>query len=222
MLLALRDDAGTIAAGAAFPYVLGGAILAELLLLKRLEVRETGKRWRKPLVEVVDPAPVGDPIVDECLQKFRDAKRRANVKTWVERLARVKRLRHRVAEELCRRHILRADEEKILLVFTRKIYPEIDRAPERALVERLRRAIFADTREVDPRTAVLVSLAHNADVLKNVFDKKRLKSRKVRIEKIANGELIGKAATEIMQAVQAAILVTCILPAVTTTATTSG
>jgi len=216
MLLALRDRKGTIAAGAAFPYVLGGAILAELLLEKRIEIEVVKK---KQFVNVINPEPAGDPVIDEVLLKLREAKRRATVKTWVPRLSRVKRLKHRVAEELCRRRILRADEDKVLVIFTRKIYPEINPKPERALVERLGKAIFTDTRNVDARTAVLVSLAHNGEVLKNVFDKRRLKRRKDRIEKISNGEVIGPVAKEVMQAVQAAVLVACILPAVTSAAT---
>ncbi len=211
-LLALRDEKGTIAAGAAFPYVLGGAVLAELLLQERIEIEKVRK---KQFVKVIDPAPVGDPVTDECLMKLRGAKRRATVQTWVPRLSGVKRLKHRVAEELCRRRILRADEDKVLVIFTRKIYPEIDPKPERALIERLQKAIFTDTRRVDARTAVLISLAHNGEVLKNVFDKRRLQKRKDRIEQISNGEVIGKVATEVMQAVQAAVLVACIIPAVT-------
>ncbi len=115
---------------------------------------------------------------------------------------------------LVRRGILRIDEDKVLGIFTRKIYPEIDPGPERELIERLRQAIFGDIGEVDPRTAVLLSLAKSADLLKLVFEKKQLKGRKARIEQVVNGEMTGKATQEAIQAVQAAILVACIMPAI--------
>ena len=151
-------------------------------------------------------------MLDECLVRMLSAKKRASLRDWVMRLARLKKLRHRVALQLCRRGILKAEEDKLLLVFTRKIFPEIDREPEKALVATLRQAIFTDTATVAPRTTVLVSLAHQTDLLKNVFDKKLLRSRKTRIEQMINGELTGKAAKEAIQAVQAAVFVTCIMP----------
>jgi Golgi phosphoprotein 3 len=82
------------------------------------------------------------------------------------------------------------------------------------LTERLREAIFSDVREVDPRTVVLLSLAKSADLLRLIFDKKQLKSRKTRIEQVVNGEMTGKATQEAIQAMQAAVMVACIMPAV--------
>jgi hypothetical protein len=82
------------------------------------------------------------------------------------------------------------------------------------LIERLRKAIFSDIGEVDPRTAVLLSLAKSADLLKLVFDKKQLKGRKARIEQVVNGEMTGKATQEAIQAMQAAVMVACIMPAI--------
>jgi len=104
-----------------------------------------------------------------------------------------------------------------LLLFARKIYPEVNPEPERKLIERLRQAIFTDSRNVDPRTVVLVSLASSTGLLKVVFDKKELKDRKARIKEISDGEITGKAAKEAIQAMQAAVMVCCIVPAITTT-----
>jgi hypothetical protein len=54
---------------------------------------------------------------------------------------------------------------------------------------------------------VLVSLANNANLLKVIFDKKKVKSRKKRIENIVNGEMTGKAAKEAIEAMQFAVMV---------------
>lgn len=214
MLLALRDEEGTIASGALYQYAIGAALLAELLLSKRIEVEQSGKR---KLVNLVSPSPLGEPLIDECLEKVRSAKRRAVLQTWVSRFAGVKNLKHCVAQQLCRRGILRADEDKVLLVFTRKIYPEVNPEPENKLIERLKHAIFTDTRDIDPRTVVLLSLANSTGILKVVFDKKKLKGRKARIKQIVDGEITGKAATEAIQAMQAAVMVAVIMPAMMTT-----
>lgn len=215
MLLALRDEEGTIASGTMYQYAIGAAVLAELLLNKRIAVGESRK---KKLVDLISSQPLGEPLIDQCLEKISNAKRRASLQSWVSRFAGVKNLKHRVALQLCQRGILRADEDKILLLFARKIYPEINPEPERKLIERLRQAIFTDSRDIDPRTIVLVSLANSTGLLKVVFDKKELKGRKARIKEISDGEITGKAAKEAIEAMQAAIMVCCIMPAITTAA----
>jgi hypothetical protein len=188
-----------------------------LLLAKRIAVEE----GKKKLVNLVSAKRVGEPVIDECLEKIGAAKRRAAVQTWVARFAQLRGLKHRVALGLCQRNILRVDQDKVLLIFRRKIYPEINPTPERQLIERLRKAVFTDARRVDGRTAILVSLANAADLLKIPFDKKELKRRKDHIERIANGDLMGKATKDAVQAAQAAVMVACIMPAVTTTVITS-
>lgn len=203
MLLALRDKEGTIAANdTSFAYSLGASLLAELLFLEKVSVEEVKK---KKLINLDNSTPTGDPLLDECLESLRNAKRRAAITRWVSRFTHIKKLRHRAAQQLCRRGILRADEGKVLLIFSRKIYPELDPGPEREVVERLREAIFTDVQELDPRTTVLVALSDKAGVLRNHFDKKELKAREARIEKIGEGEITAEAVKEVVDAVTAAI-----------------
>jgi Golgi phosphoprotein 3 len=211
MLLALRDREGTVASGTHYQYAIGGAILAELLLQGRISVEQSKK---KMYAKVIDSTPVGESLLDNCLAKITGAKKTAQLQTWVSRFAGVKNLKKRVAGQLCRRGILRMDEDKVLGLFTRKVYPEVDPGPERQLIAGLHNAIFSEGGEVDPRTVVLLSLANSADLLKLVFDKKELRGRKKRIEQVINGEMTGQAAKEAIQAMQAAVMVACIMPAV--------
>ena len=213
MLLVLRDKEGTVEYVSWYQQAVAGAILAELLLAGRISVEE----GKKKLVNVVSNEPIGEPIIDECRKKIATAKRRATLRTWVQRISGLKQLKHRVALGLCDRGILRADEGKVLLIFRRKIYPEINPQPERQLIERLRKAIFGDSRRVDPRTVVLISLANGADLLKIPFGKKKLKARKKRIEQLVNGEMMGRATKEAVKAAQAAVMVAGIIPAITVT-----
>lgn len=213
LLLALRDEEGTIASGTMYQYAIAGAILSELMLQERIAVDESG---RKKLATVLDPRPTGAPLLDECLDKIAAAKPKP-LDHWVGRFANIKNLKHRVAERLCDRGILHEEEGKILLIFTRRTYPETDPRPEQEIVERLRRTIFTDTRDLDPRTVVLVSLADSAGILKVVFDKKELKARKDRLEQVINGDLMGKAAKEAIHAMEAAVMVAVVIPAVMVT-----
>jgi hypothetical protein len=214
LLLALRDKEGTIATGTNYRFAIGGAVLAELLMENRIGI-ETVKK--KKFVKITDPKSTGNELLDECIERIKNSKRRQTLQSWVSRFANIKNLKNRVAGQLCDRGILRADEDKVLLIFTRRIYPERNPVPEKKLIERLRRAIFAGGKQLDPRTVVLISLAKSADLLRVVFEKRRLKERKERIEQIVNGEMTGKAAKEAIEAMHAAVMVAVIVPTVITT-----
>ncbi len=217
LLLALNDEEGTPEFGVSYSFAMAGAILAELFLNDRVALIQPKKN---KLLNPVNTAPLGDPVLDDALARIAAAKRRATPGTWVSKLAGSGKLKHAVAAGLVERGILHADEGRILLIFKRKIYPERDPAPERRLVARLRDAIFGESNNVDPRTVILLSLAHSTGLMKTVFDKKRLKERKDRIEKLISGEFAGKAAQEAIQAAAAAAMA-AITAATTVTVITS-
>jgi hypothetical protein len=217
LLLVLKDREGTLAESDRYRFALAGAILAELLLRERLRLVEPKAaaatkvgRWLKEafserhLVEVIDDSPTDDPVLNDCLQRIASAKRRASLKTWIGRLHHQTKLRHEVARVLCRKSVLRTEEGKILLIFRRRIYPELNPRPERELIERLRRAIFTSATSLDPRTVILLSLAHAAKLLSIPFEKRTLRTRKKRIESVVHGNLLGKATSEAVQAAHAA------------------
>ncbi len=212
ILLALHDEEGTLATGFTEQMV-AGAILAELLLNNRIAVEAT----RKQLVDLHNKQPTGDPIIDACLQRMAAYKRRASLQTWVSRLAGIKNLRHKVARQLCDQNILRADEDKVLFIFKRRVYPEIDPLPEQQIINRLRTAIFTECDQLDPRTVVLISLANGSDLLSQTFGRKKVKTRKKRIEQIINGELTGKATKEVITACQTAVMVAAVMPMIIST-----
>ncbi|MHC5024826.1 MAG: GOLPH3/VPS74 family protein [Planctomycetota bacterium] len=215
MLLVLRDVEGTVEFGANYRHALGGALLAELLLGQRIRAADSGK---KKVAQLISPDPIGEPVLDECLEAIADSKKPKTLQHWVSTFANLKNLKHRVAEGLCRRGILRASEDSVLLIFSRKIYPEIDPGPEQQILRRLEDAVLTDAPEVEPRTAILLSLARGAGLLKFVFDKKQIKARDARLESIVNGELTGRATSEAIEAAQAALLVTVFIPIMVTSA----
>jgi len=214
MLLALRDEKGTIESGTMYRYAIGGAILAELILEGKIGVQERRKnRYALP----GDSARTGDELLDDCLRKIKEAKRPRQLGTWVSKFADMSKLKHRVAGGLVRKRVLEMEENLILRLFTRKVYPEINPKPEAELREKLRRAIFSDEADIDPRTVVLLSLAKAGNLLPVVFDKKELKIRKDRIEAVVNGDVAGQATKEAIEAMQAAVFVATMVPVMATT-----
>lgn len=204
MLLILKDDEGTVGI-MMHHYALGGALLAELLLGGCVETSGDGG-----LVAVVDRSSLNDPLLDECLERIASSEEQHNVQHWVTHFATTKKLTQRVAEGLCERGVLRADEGKVLLIFSRKIYPELDPEPERQLVARLEEAIFTDTEDIAPDTAVLVGLGHKARLLNGTFEPGRLKGRHERIEAIARGDLVSEGAGKAVKSAETVLLVCCV------------
>jgi len=202
LLLALRDEKGTVESRASmYSYALGGAILAELVLADRVRIGQE----KKPLVDAVPSTPLEDPILEECRAAIVGATRRKSAQAWVSRFAGIRKLKHRVARGLCRKGVLRDTEDQVLLLFTRKTYPTTDPGPERHLVERMREAIFGDGERLEPRVALLVALAHAAQMLPIHFPKKELKQRKERLARIVGGDLIGGATLAAVRAAQSAV-----------------
>jgi hypothetical protein len=204
LLLALHDEKGTVHMQAGMmSYAMAAGMLAELLLERRITITDDKKKF----VEIEDERPIGDELLDECLDRIGNTVRRQRLQTWVSRFAQLKRLRHRVAVSLCDKGVLREDEGTILFIFKRKLYPERDHRYEKRVIERLRKAVFSDTLRVEPRTAVLVSLASASGLLSIPFGKRELRGRKKRIDRICEGEVLGQAARELVQAAQAAVMV---------------
>lgn len=189
----------------------GGALLAELIIEGRIRAVTEG---RSTYAVIDHSTAFGDPILDECLQKVIASTRRRSLPHWVQKFAGTKQLKHRVAAGLVDQGILREEEGRVLLIFKRRLYPELDPTSERAIVARLSDAIFGDSSTVDPRTTVLIALAHHSGLLKTNLDKKRLKTRRQRIDAIAKGDAVGKATRQAIEAVQAAVMMAAVMPAV--------
>lgn len=201
LLLGLHDRKGTLVSSMS-RLGLAAALLAELLLREHVRVE---KPRRRKMIEAQGSRWEEDPLLRECLEKIRTAKRRAAPQTWISRFSGVSKLHHRVAAQLCAREILQVEESKLLMLFKRKIYPERDPVPERQIVDRLRAAIISDG-DVDSRTAILVSLGNITGLLRPVFGGKLLKSRKQRIKDLASGEVVAAATKEAIVAIQAAMV----------------
>src|SRR5688500_5350502 len=108
-LLAYDDDGSRKLGQPALGYGLAGALLIELALARRVDV--VGKK-----VTVLDPAPVGRPLLDQALARIADDKPRKPAH-WIEKLG--KKLTEQVLDGLVAGGVLRREEDRVLLVFPR-------------------------------------------------------------------------------------------------------
>ena len=220
LLLALHDDKGTVQVSGMLDLGIAGALFCELIFEERVELRPEGRRGR-PLTTVLSRATFGDEVLDEALRRLIDAKRRANPQNTVISLSRMKKLRARTAVALCRRGILRESEDRVLWLFRRRIYPTVDPKPEAALIDRIRTAIEQPEVEVEPRTALLVTLANLVGALRPIYSRKELRTHKARLKQLKSLGGAGSEAThKAIEAAQAAMAAGVAASAAATSAST--
>ena len=217
LLLALHDEKGTTSQGGWFTNAMGGAIFSELVLRKAISVSHD----KHKNVSLLDPTSSGFPLLDECLNMIVNEKKVKKATHWVSKFSNLKDLKNRTARGLVAQGILTEDQDKILGLFKRTIYPEADHGPEDELRTRLHTAIFTETADLDARTVVVVALSNAAQMLSGVFDKKELKQRKDRIKDLTNGDAAAQATKEAVEAIQAAVIVSAVIvPMIVTSSAT--
>lgn len=196
-LLAHHDTSGKRDPWAQLDLGLAGAVLLELALAGRVDVRD-GK------VLVLDPTPTGNGPVDAGLARIAaDAKQR-KPQAWVEKLQ--KGLRAEVLDGLVHDGVLDRQETKILGLFPSKRFPETDDGPEREVRARLDDAVLRGATP-ERRTAALVSLVKASGLRKVCFPDGDRKAIERRMTEIAEGEWAGEAVQKAVDAVTAAMLV---------------
>jgi hypothetical protein len=210
LLLALRDDTGTVIGGMVH-YALAGAMVSELLLRQRIIANDD----KRQTVAVVDETPVGDAMLDHLLEMVARSGKHFGMRDWVLKAAHIRQLHHRIAESLCDKGILEQDDKKVMFVFTRKVYPEVDGTCEDHLRERLASVMFHEEVKPDERTAVLIAIANHAGLLNWNFPPVELKQHKQRIRDLSTGKILASEATaSAITAMQSAMMAAAMVPVI--------
>ncbi|HEY0002557.1 MAG TPA: GPP34 family phosphoprotein, partial [Actinoplanes sp.] len=191
---------------------LGGALLLELALAGRVDVKD--KR-----VVVLDATPTGDPVVDQALARLAGTDKDRKPGHWVTKFA--KDARPRVLGKLVEDGVLTVEKDKVLWVFPRTRYPSADGGEPVAETEarqRMRAALLGSG-AAEPRTAALCALVAATDLDRKVFadlDRKRVQAR---VKEIGEGAWAATAVQKTIDEIQAAIMIAIVA---STTAATAG
>jgi pimeloyl-ACP methyl ester carboxylesterase len=211
-LLAYADDGTPLTDGTHLDNGLGGALLLELALAGRVDVRDKK-------VVVLDPAPTGDPLVDEALARIAAEPKERRPGAWVTRLA--KQARPRVLDKLVADDVLTVEKDRVLGVFPRKKYPAVngvEPVAETQARQRLRTAVLGSG-PVETRTAALCALVAATDLDRKVLadlDRRRIQAR---LKEIGEGSWAAIAVKKAIEEIQAAVMVAIVA---STTAATAG
>lgn len=200
LLFALDDDKGTTdwTGWGELPFALAGALLADLALLQRIELREEEK------VALLDATPTGDPLLDAALTRIANSEKPHDAEHWVTTLnSKVEKLQDRLEERLVFHGILRREEHRILFIFPSDRYPTADASVERELHEQIRAVLLTDE-SPDPRTVVLISLLRSCKLLDGTFSKDERRVANDRAEAVIEDERAGAAGAAVKAAADAA------------------
>ena len=216
VLLSLNDSTGNFES-TMLTYGLAGAVLSELMLRDRIAISSDDEK----LVSVKLSRSTDDPILDEVLKNIEGAAKPASLNKWVTKTANIKDLAHRLASQLAEYGILKKDEKKVLWLFSKRVYPELDSTYEDSIRKRMAALMFDDKAPVDEHIAVLVTFAKCTNTLAPNFARVELQQHAKRIESICNGDVLaGSATQETIAAVQAAQMAAMIASTAAITAAT--
>ncbi|MDF5752988.1 GPP34 family phosphoprotein [Spongiactinospora sp. TRM90649] len=192
LLLAYREaDGKPLVSSTELDAGVGGALLAELALSGRLDLGDKK-------ITAADPAPTGDPELDDALALIAARDRPQKPEWWINRLRphdRRKRLLGRLAE----RGALTEEKIKILGLFPATRYPERDPGMETEIRDRLWSTLTGA--DPDERTAVLIAILRACKLDRKVFPE----ADKKRVKEIAEGDWAGTAVARTIASINAAV-----------------
>lgn len=212
LLLLLDDESGDpLTDGTKLPRVLAGAVLLELALDGYVTPADEGEDVKKGrLVVRLDGTP-DDPILARTLDVIRDARRPMKPEAVIEKLD--TELRTAVFERVIDRGWVRESRRKVLGIFPAKTWPSVDESHEREVRHELG-GVLIEGLDPAPRAAALISLLSAVDAAAKAFPEAERKAIRKRAKDIAEGEWAGAAVRKAVDAINTAVFVAVMVPAV--------
>jgi hypothetical protein len=169
----------------AIGYGLAGAVLADLEMAGRIATRTK-------CVEVLNAAPIGNPLLDPWLQRRVAAEKCHSIAYGLLTLSDEKRdIEQAVLDHLIERGILKRQDKKILWVIGLRRYPTVHKEERIEVKTRLARLIQSE--ELPTHfDATLISLLHGCYLISEVFGANLLDGRSARIATIADADPVGR------------------------------
>ena len=200
MLLLLNDEDGEFVPvpGWSLQCAFAGAVLMDLALEYRIDTDV------EKLV-LVNPAPLGDDLLDPVLALIARETKTYDARHWVERIAdNADEIREGALARLVDRGILRREDNRFLWVFHSRRYPIIDGKAEREVKLRIMEVLFGD-QIPDPRDVVIICLVDACGILKEMLSDRELERASERIGQVTKLDLIGQAVSKAVWDIQASI-----------------
>lgn len=212
LLLSLHDEKGKAVASTiiALPYGLSGALLLDLYLSGHIEFVDKQ-------VKVIRSDAISHPVHKQVLALLSSSDRLRDAKYWLNNIhSKVNKIDNRIAEQLVQKGILSKQEHSFLWLINYNRYPTRDEQPEQDIRSHIKKVVLGGIAASEEDIALL-SLVQACELSNEVFDKNERKEATKRIEELVEGQKIGNAIKQIVQDIQAALVVLNTTTAVTTT-----
>lgn len=190
--------------------VLSGALVLELTMTEQLVPAPAATKTGGPKIIAAGDRPTVPALAlawDACTDKARkpsDVIRRISGK-----------VREPLLAEITDKGWVSKEQTKVLGLFTRTSWPEIDGRHEADLRNRLQLALLSNAAPDSPHTAALISLLHACKALPKLFPDADKKALEQRATELSGGEWAGaavrQAIAEIQQTIMVAVMVSTVI-----------
>ncbi len=181
-------------------FALGGALLADLALLERIELVTERK---KTFVESRSTASTGMPVLDEVGELIATSKRRKRTEGWITKISGRKGLDRACAARLIATGILQVHDTRVAVLFPSTRFPEVQPGPETHLRFAIDQAV--NGAYADRRTAILTGIAYRSMLIKPEGDRAAKKAIRQRVDDLTSGDPLAKAVKGAIDAQMAAL-----------------
>lgn len=198
LLLVLDEETGKVQATMpvhSLRNAVSGALLMELALHDRVDTD------LHQLV-VIDPAPLGEPMLDLALSRIVEDGENRPTGHWVRVFGDdYESVQPQLIGRLVERGILEWREDRLLWVFGTRRYPVVDGRPLRDVKRRMMDVLLSDVIPA-PRDVVIICLADACALWSTLFQPRELARLEPRIAQIVKLDLIGQSVTRTIRELQ--------------------
>ena len=201
-LLALNDRTGRLR-GDHPRHRIAGAIIAGLILRNAARLSDD----KRAVLALSNADLEGDAILLEAFDTVKaKGERGFKLNDFIGKLAGENSLIDRIAIGLCDKGILCEQTDKVLFFWDVTTYPEVDSRAESAIKQRMK-DVISGIRAEDERTLALIAMAGTYGLIHLNLGNDFVREHKKRIDDIVKGNDIADATTELIDAIDAMIVI---------------
>jgi Golgi phosphoprotein 3 len=177
LLLAIHEAKGTFIGSTVDQLKpgLGGAILAELALLGKIQTSNNHR------LQLLDEGQTQLDILNDALKALKESEKERKFGYWINTLSQSKdKSRKQIIESLIQKGIVTQEDDRLLWVIPSPLQAEVKASAKYQVIQRLRGVILA-SEEIQPRDIILLSLIRACGMLDRVFlrDERKLAGRSI-------------------------------------------
>lgn len=200
-LLCIHEEKGTVIASKDndLRYGLGGAVLAELALIGKINLKDNQR------LVLLDATPTEDDILTEALETIATSEKERKTGYWINVFSeKPDKLRKRLAKRLIEKGVVIEEDGRLQWVIPAAISPEQSASAKYIMKNRIRDLTLASA-QAELREIALLSLVKASNLLDVIFIKDERKLADRRIHELVVAEALKNPAMQTIEAIAVAV-----------------